>query len=138
MKKFLTRLWDGLKEICGFVWKLLWTIIEPLLEKIAVPFLRVCGLSPRESVEFCLNMFVGFMAFSFIGFFAPNETGQTMINTKFDSFIERRMEWLSAKKTNPDSWNNNNIIFFDIDAEAVKSLGHPYFFPRGYVAALVQ
>ena len=138
MNKFLTRLRDGLQEICAFVLKLLWIVIEPLLEKIAVPFLRFCGLSPRESVEFCLNMFVGFIAFNFIGWFAPNETGQTMINTKFDSFIERRMEWLSAKKTNTDSWNNNNIIFFDIDAKAVKSLGHPYFFPRGYVAALVQ
>lgn len=138
MNQVLTRLRDGLQEICAFVWNLLWIVIEPLLEKIAVPFLRFCGLSPRESVEFCLNMFVGFIAFNFIGLFAPNETGQTMINTKFDSFIERRMEWLSAKKTKPDSWNNKNIIFFDIDAEAVKSLGHPYFFPRGYVAALVQ
>lgn len=92
--------------------------------------------SKREWVEFCLNMLVGLAVFFFIGRFVGNETGQSLINTIFDGFIEKRMVWLANGKEKPESWSK--IVFFDIDAKAVQSLEHPDIFPRGIIAALVR
>ncbi len=92
--------------------------------------------TPKEWFEFCINMVVGVVAFFVIGRYVENEWGQTKINMIFDHFIETRAEWLVTKKTPSASWND--IVFFDLDADATTSLGHPYFFPRGIVATLVK
>lgn len=122
------------------------SLIKDCIVKIAVAVFSVvfsialkilgCFFSPRETLEFCLNFTVGIGVFLFIGLFAKNEYGQTLINTKFDEYIGTRMECLTAWKEKPASWND--IVFFDIDEKSVASLGHPYFFPRGYLAALIE
>lgn len=121
-----------MKRLAGQFGECLKAIINRL--KAMFNFFNPFCYSEKERGELQANIIAGFVACIIIWWLLGLEFGQIIINKIFDGYIESRMEMLAAGE--PDSWDK--FVFFDIDTEAVSSLEHPYLFPRGIIASLVQ